>query len=300
MAIDRDVVPTVRDERGVTFALPGGPALAYQGLSATDSRGRDLPARLEVAGDVLRVRVDDAGAYYPIVVDPFFVKADLFPSDFDQSIQQCCSFGLSVAVSGDTIVVGAPNSQSLLPGLAYVFVRPASGWSGSLSETARLVPSSREAADFFGSAVAIDGATIVVGASGKDAGGDVDRGEGYVFARPAAGWSGTLEKTARLVASDGMSGDQSGASADVSGDDVVIGAPLDDRTLRVGAILDQGSAYVFEKPAGGWSGILSESAHLREASTDAESSGAHFGAAVTITGDTVAVGAPETSELRTV
>jgi hypothetical protein len=130
MAIDGDVVATVRDERGVTFARPGGPALAYEGLSATDSRGRDLPVRLEVAGGVLQIRVDDTGALYPIVVDPFFLKADLFPSDFDQSIQQCCSFGLSVAVSGDTIVVGAPNSQSLLPGLAYVFVRPASGWSG--------------------------------------------------------------------------------------------------------------------------------------------------------------------------
>ena len=63
-------------------------------------------------------------------------KATLHPSDLIGDIGECCSFGYAVSISGDTIVIGAPNYGSDLPGLAYVFVRPPSGWSGDLEESA--------------------------------------------------------------------------------------------------------------------------------------------------------------------
>jgi hypothetical protein len=292
MTIEGDIATTVQSERGVTFARPGGSALAYEGLSAVDSSGRDLPARLEVAGDVVRIRVDDAGARYPIVVDPFIFKAALHPSDFFESIQLCCSFGLAVAVSGNTIVVGAPNHTSLLPGLAYVFVKPLTGWSGNLFESARLIPSVRDTADHFGSSVGIDGDTVVVGARGTDVGANENQGAAWVFTKPGAGWSGTLNENATLIAADGAAEDQFGSSAAISGDTVVVGAPLDDHPFGIFTIPDGGSAYVFVKPGAGWAGALNQSAKLRASDGFSASFGAQFGHSVGVSGDTVVAGAP--------
>ena len=117
--------------------------------------------------------------------------ARLRASDVD-----CCNgFGVSVAISGDTIVVGAsganPTGTVNPHGAAYVFVKPSGGWANG-TETAKLT-----ASDFggrLGRSVAISGDTIVAGASSG--------GAAYVFTKPAGGWtSGT--QTARLTASDG-------------------------------------------------------------------------------------------------
>jgi hypothetical protein len=292
LAIDGEVVPGIGPEGGLTFTRPGNPALSYQGLSAVDGDGRDLPARLELAGGILRILVDDSNARYPIVVDPFISKASLLPSDFDESIQLCCSFGLAVAVSGNTVVVGAPNEMSLLPGLAYVFVKPSTGWSGNTLESARLIPTVRETADHFGSSVGIDGDTIVVGSRGKDVGANADQGRAYVFTKPQTGWTGTLTQNATLTASDGAAGDQFGSSAAISGDTVVLGAPLDDHPFGIFTIPNGGSAYVFVKPGNGWAFSLNESAKLRASDGFTASFGAQFGHSVGVSGDTVVGGAP--------
>jgi hypothetical protein len=63
-----------------------------RGSSALDSAAATC-GRLELAGGILRILVDDSNARYPIVVDPFLFKASLFPSDFNESIQLCCSSG---------------------------------------------------------------------------------------------------------------------------------------------------------------------------------------------------------------
>jgi FG-GAP repeat len=293
LAIAGELAAEVRaDGKGVTLARAGRPALAYEGLSALDSSGRDLPARLDLAEGALRLEVDDTDARYPIVVDPFLFKASLFPSDFDESIQQCCSFGLAVAVSGNAIVVGAPNTTSLLPGLAYVFVKPLAGWSGNLVETAKLVPSVRETADFFGSSVGIDGDTVVVGSRKKDLGTNGDQGAAYVFTKPGSGWAGTLTENATLTSSDGAAGDEFGSSAAINGDTVVIGAPLDDHPTGIITITDGGSAYVFVKPGAGWAGALNESAKLRASAGLFGAFSAGFGSSVGVSGDAVVGGAP--------
>ena len=76
-------------------------------------------------------------------------------------------FGFSVSISGDTVVVGAPKpfhcSQGVACGSAYVFEKPIGGWSGTLTETAKLTASDAAAGDFFG-LPAISGNTVVVGA----------------------------------------------------------------------------------------------------------------------------------------
>lgn len=112
--------------------------LAYQGLAAWDASGRALPARLQVQGGELRLHVEDTGARYPLVVDPFVEQAKLIASDGALAD----NFGCSVAISGDTVVVGAPFDNiraNLSQGSAYVF-GSGGGWppASALSKSAQL------------------------------------------------------------------------------------------------------------------------------------------------------------------
>jgi len=251
----------------------GAAALRYHGLTAQDATGRDLRTWLEVKGQRLWLRVDDDGAEYPLVVDPIFQHAKLTASDasFD--------FGRSVSSSGDTVVVGAPTGNGpFFQGSAYVFVKPAGGWSASLTESAKLTASDGATNDFFGRDVAVSGDTIVIGAYGDDIGPNTEQGSAYVFVKPAGGWSGSLTESAKLTASDGAALDRFGSSVAISGDTIVVGAPVN------------GAAYVFVKPPAGWIGDLSESATLTASDWVAGDAFGGFGS-VAVNGATIVVGA---------
>ena len=108
-------------------------------------------------GRRLQVRVDDRGAVYPVRVDPFVQQGELYASD-GSALDE---FGRSVAVSGDTIVVGAPARRRTHPGtiqegVAYVFQKGAAGWK-SAHQTASATPSDGGRLDHFGWSVAISG-----------------------------------------------------------------------------------------------------------------------------------------------
>ncbi|MCH7984763.1 MAG: hypothetical protein IIC28_12430, partial [Chloroflexi bacterium] len=143
------------------------------------------------------------------------------------------TFGNSVAISGDTVVVGAPldSDAGTDSGSAYVFVRSGTSWS----QQAKLTAGDAAAGDFFGVSVAISGDTVVVGAP-FDADAGADSGSAYVFVRSGTTWS----QQAKLTAGDAAAGDQFGCSVAISGDTVVAGTPFDDD-----AGTDSGSAYVF-------------------------------------------------------
>jgi hypothetical protein len=140
-----------------------------------------------------------------------------------------------VAISGDTIVSCCSASS------AYAFVKPTDGWV-DMSETATLMLPQR--ADSFYS-IAISGDTVVVGNAASTVNGNSMQGAAYVFVKPVGGWSGTIQPVATLTASDGVADDLLGESVSVDGDVIVAGAPT--------ALQGVGSAYVFVKPAGGWS-----------------------------------------------
>ena len=261
----------------------GTPALRYRGLTAHDATGRELRAWMQVEGEQLWLRVDDRDAQYPLVVDPFIQQAKLTASDGARSD----FFGRSVAVSGDTIVVSAVGHDigaNTNQGSTYVFVKPAGGWSGALTESAKLIAADGAFDDQFGKSVAVDGDTIVVGAAFDDDTGGLSQGSAYVFVKPAGGWSGTLTHNAKLTASDGAAIDIFGSSVAVSGDTVVVGAGGDD----IGAKGNQGSAYVFVKPAGGWSGALTQNAKLT--ASDGLASDFFANTGVALIGDTIVVG----------
>ncbi len=210
-------------------------------------------------------------------------KSQLFSSDGAPNDR----FGIRLAVAGDVVVVGAAQHDTAgnaNQGAAYVFVKPAEGWDGDLVESARLVASDGQNSANFGRAVAIEGDIIVVGAFKHDFGGTWDQGEAYVFVKPPGGWKGTLTETARLVASDGAPSDEFGNSVAISGDTIVVGAWMDD----VGTNTNQGSAYLFTKPPAGWSGVLTETAHLKASDGAIDD---YLGTSVTTHNETVVVGA---------
>jgi len=132
-----------------------------------------------------------------------------------------------VAISGDTIIVG-----SGLGGDVYVFVKPSGGWT-NMTETARL--SDGVTGDYFGISVAIDGSTIVVGATGTEVNGTQEQGAAYVFVEPPTGWATTSAFDAELTSSNGTYVDLFGVSVRVSGKTIVVGAPFDDDRTGPGA-----------------------------------------------------------------
>lgn len=148
--------------------------------------------------------------------------------------------GASVAVSGDTVALGAPG-YFLSRGAAYVFVRAGAGWT-NMSERALLTASDPRVRSF-GSSLAASGTTIFCGApKGFVPPSTGLQGAVYVFERSPGGWVDTTE-TAKLTASDGFRDNLFGESIAVHGDTLVVGAS------KAGS---KGAIYVFEKPPGGW------------------------------------------------
>ena len=269
-----------RGSGGVTFR-GRGVSLAYRGLVASDARGKQLPAQMELRNGAVRLRIDDRGARYPLRIDPFVQQAKLTASDTVGPHE----LGASVAVSGDTVVVGAPLTTVNgveFQGAAYVFVKPAGGWA-SETEAARLTASDGADRDALGSSVAISGDTIVAGAPFATISGHLEQGAAYVFVKPAGGWASETE-TAKLTASDGAPGEMFGETVALAGDTAVVHSDA-----KVNANVFQGAAYVFVKPTAGWASAT-ETAKLTASDGAGDDD---LGDSLSISGDTVVAGAPD-------
>ena len=258
-----------------------GVALRYDGLLVTDARGHTLRSWLQLIGGHVLIRIDDRGAAYPLRIDPFIQQAELSASNGAEGDQ----LGYSVAVSGSTIVAGAPFHKvgtNLYQGAAYVFT-PRSGKWANATQTAELTASDGAEEDSLGYSVAISGDTIVAGAPYHAVGSNIRQGAAYVFTMPAGGWENTTQ-TAELTASDGAGADQLGYSVAIAENTVVAGAPFH----KVSSDANQGAAYVFTTPPGGWANT-NQSAELT-ASDGAEND--QLGYSVAIAENTVVAGAP--------
>jgi hypothetical protein len=140
-------------------------------------------------------------------------------------------FGRSVAISGETVVVGSPLASGFM-GEAYVFARSGGVWS----QQQKLRASDARTFDNFGESVAISGETVVVGSPFDDGATGGSQGSAYIFVRSGGVWSQQQE----LFASDAAVGDTFGGSVAFSGETLVVGASNDSGA----AGLRQGSAYV--------------------------------------------------------
>jgi hypothetical protein len=192
-------------------------------------------------------------------------------------------FGSSVAVLGDTLVVGAKGrtGAGVYQGAVFVFTKPASGWAHA-QQVAELTATDGAAEDELGFSVAMTADTIVATAQNKKVGNNAAQGALYVWNKPSTGWRSSTQN-AELLAGDGAAGDELDAVS-MTENVIVAGA----FSHKAGGHSNVGAAYVFTKPVGGWADT-STSLELTDPGGD---TGDEFGLSVATLGQTVYVGAP--------
>ncbi len=183
-------------------------------------------------------------------------------------------FGHSVAISGDTAVVGMPIAEiggNHSQGAACVFTRSGTSWNFQQKLTA----SDGAANDGFGFSLALEGDTILVGATSIISGG-CNKGSAYVFFHNESNWT----QQAKLTASDGAPGDCFGSGVALLNNTALVGA----EGAAIGPNLNQGAAYVFTRNGETWA----QQAKLVASEGIA---GDLFGNSVALSGDKALVGA---------
>ena len=288
----------VDDQFGVTVALSGD--LLAVGAWLEDS------AATGIDGDQSDNTAGRGGAVYVFRRDGsiWSREAYLKASNTDAGDE----FGISVALSGDTLAVGAHLEDSAATGIdgdqgdnaaedsgaVYVFRRSGISWA----QEAYLKASHNGAGDEFGESIALSGDTLAIAARLEDSaatgiGGDqsdnnaTDSGAVYVFRRSGTSWS----EEAYLKASNTDAGDLFGESVTLSGDLLAVGASLEDSAATGidsdqgdNSAADSGAVYVFRRSGTNWT----QEAYLKSSNTDAND---NFGVTVAMSGDTLAVGA---------
>ncbi len=273
------------DAHGVVFQDAAGAAvLTYTGLKVWDADGKVLPSRFEAAGEnAVKLLVNESSARYPLTIDPIAQQAYVKASNTGGSDE----FGKSVDISGDTVVVGAwnedgtgigvnpvDNNSGNNRGAAYVFVRNGTTWT----QQAYLKATSGTSV-WLGICVAVDGNTVAVGSLNN--GGAVE-----IYTRSGTTWT----SQARVTASNSGGNDNFGASIDLSGDYLVVGAYYEDSSSTgINSTSNElannaGAAYVFLRDGTTWT----QQAYIKASNAGA---GDMFGVSVAISDSTIVVGA---------
>ncbi|MFQ5805441.1 MAG: S8 family serine peptidase [Phycisphaerae bacterium] len=203
------------DDFGTSVAISGNTVVI--GAFLDDDNGFN-------AGSAYVFRFDGSGW----VQEPKLLASDGGAEDF---------FGLSVGLSNDAALIGAPwnNDFGTHSGSAYVFRFDGSSWA----EEQKLLASDGATGNEFGWSVSISGYAAVIGAPSHDDNGPLS-GSAYTFAHNGSNWV----EQAELLASDGAAGDHFGESVSISAGNALIGAIYDDDNGS-----NSGSAYVFSNPA---------------------------------------------------
>ncbi|CAL6298248.1 unnamed protein product [Bathycoccus prasinos] len=224
--------------------------------------------------------VDPSSLIEPYSGDPKFIH---FPQEYLKLTASDGAsndyFGNSIAFAGNTALVGAGSYSYASYGSVYVFTRTGTDDS-TWTETKKLTASDVREYDKFGSSIAFDGSTALIGAHWDDDNG-YDSGSVYVFTRTGTDDS-TWTETKKLTASDGASNDEFGSSIAFDGNTALIGAYVDDDNGS-----NSGSVYVFTR-TGTDDSTWTETKKLT-ASDGGENE--FFGNSITFDGNTALIGA---------
>ncbi|MEL7496699.1 MAG: carbohydrate-binding domain-containing protein [Planctomycetota bacterium] len=221
--------------------------------------------------------------------DSFSYQLGLEPSKlFDSSTANRDQFGHAVAVDGDFAVISArlaeDRGQPINSGLVFVYQRDDAGWS-QVAKLAAPDPTTIGPGDLFGSSVAIDGNTIVVGSIRHDIDGANDTGAAYIFENvdPLANdW----QFVKKLGLESPEAGSQFGFAVDIEGDTIAVSSRLHDAPGRPGT--NHGSISIFDRNDGGpgqWGRVTTF--------FNSGGAGDMFGTALSIEGDLLVAGAPK-------
>lgn len=252
-------------------------------LTASDGAGSDeFGTSVGISGNLVVIGApghnaagSNAGAAYVFrhngaswIEEPKLTANDATASD---------RFGMAVAISGSTIVVGAPLGDGQVPnsGAAYVFEYDGSDWV----QRAKLSATDAVDAHGFGMSVSIkeDSTLVAVGATLTH---DVGGGLAYVYQKPTAGWTDATE-SAKLRSSDvTVNWLKVPPSVSTRGDVVLVGVSWDDGPCTQSGFC--GAALIFDKPPGGWAGVVQSTAKLAPCDFEA---GDRFGSAVSLSSD---------------
>lgn len=250
--------------------------------------GQQFGYSVAISGDVLAVGAPyadskdvNAGVVY------IFQHSDITSWDNITSVtasdgQVDDNFGVSVALSGDVLVVGAPyeDDYGIDSGAAYIY-HDRYGGSDYWGQAKKLKAPDGDAYDHFGWSVGVWGDVVTVGSPDSN-GSFTNTGSVYVYHRMKDGGD-TWGQVQKLTAGDAEAGDLLGYAVSVWGDVIVAGASHSD-----GGALDSGAAYIFQRMQSGtdtWGQVQ------KLIASDAEEMD-HFGSSVSVWGDTAVISAP--------
>ena len=258
-------------------------------ITANDGRPDDLfGVSVDLYGDIAIVGAKGAypngqlkrgSAYVFERVNGQWAQQAILIGDDSTSFDE---FGSSVALYGDTAIVGAESatvSGNFAQGAAYVFIKNGSSWV----QQAKLVSSDGASSDRFGKSIDLYKDFAIVGAHLASVGDERLQGTAYIFKRNNGAW----EQEAKLIANDGASGDTFGTSVSIFGESALIGAPghkINTETKEEG----KGAAYLFVRNNNEW---------IQQAKFTAPNSspGDQFGISVKLFGGEALIGAPQQS-----
>ncbi len=284
LALRGNVLPKLAEHgHGLTLVHGGHTVLLYAAVRATDARGRVLRSRLALEKGRILLRVDTAGAVYPVRIDPLIQQGEKLTGAGEIASGR---FGYSVALSadGNTALIGAryatPNNEESAG--AWVFTRSGSVWTqqgGKLNGTGHagetLFDHIGEGQFGYSVALSADGDTALIGAP-RD---NYYVGAVWVFTRSGSTWTQQGDKlTGAGESGEGEFGKNVVLSAD--GNTALIGGPGDSS----GA----GAAWVFTRSGSAWT---QQGAKLPGGG---ESGAGEFGMSVALSGegDTALIGGP--------
>jgi hypothetical protein len=236
---------TAPDNQAIDLIAENGEeVMRYAGLRVWDAAGQEIEATMQAAANKVRLEVADETAVYPLTIDPTFVqRTKLSASDATYNNL----FGESIAMSGDTIIVGAAYTDIggiRAQGAAYVFIRSGTTWI----EQAKLTANDGRREDVFGRSVAIDGDTAIIGAPFADVGlncgpfGGCNEGAAYLFVRSGTTWT----QQQKIISVDPAFFELFGHQVEIENNTAVISEHLDD----VGGNLDQGRINIYTRAGG--------------------------------------------------